>query len=58
VIENGKYIYCNLCNKLCYIYIGKCIKCKYNKKSSHVLNDWIKPFVDSINKRFKQCGKQ
>lgn len=22
------------------------------------LDDWIKPFVNSVNERFKQCGKQ
>ena len=22
------------------------------------LDDWIKPFMDSVNERFKQCGKQ
>lgn len=57
--NEGKYIYCKLCNKLCYIRIGKCLICKYNKHSNNrYLDDWIKPFMDSVNERFKQCGKQ
>lgn len=34
--------------------IGVCRLCPKKR----VLDDWIKPFVDSVNERFKQCGKQ
>ena len=33
-------------------------RCDYNSYKERVLDDWIKPFVDSVNERFKQCGKQ
>lgn len=41
---------------LCTIDFKKCDKCcnKHNPR----LDEWIKPFVDSVNERFKQCGKQ
>lgn len=29
-----------------------------NMPRERKLDDWIKPFVDSVNERFKQCGKQ
>ena len=31
--------------------------CKYRIRQRK-LDDWIKPYIDSINERFEQCGKQ
>ena len=32
-------------------------RCDYNSyKKERKLDDWIKPFVDSVNERFKQNG--
>jgi len=36
------------------IYCSMKNRCLKERK----LDDWIKPFVDSVNERFKQCGKQ
>ncbi len=38
----------------------ECANCLFNKSipKNRKLDDWIKPFMDSINERFKQCGKQ
>ena len=38
-----------------------CIECIYYKNykpKERKLDDWIKPFMDSVNERFKRCGKQ
>lgn len=48
-------IHCTPLADKCYI-CGNDI-CKYRIKERK-LDDWIKPFVDSVNERFKQCGKQ
>ena len=37
-----------------YAIIDICKTCQYNKPKQRVLDDWIKPFVDSVNERFKQ----
>ena len=34
------------------------INCTFTVPEERKLDDWIKPFVDSVNERFKQCGKQ
>lgn len=33
--------------------IGICNKCPEHRQK--VLDDWIKPYIDSINERFKRC---
>lgn len=40
-------------DRWCICTCDGCNECK-----PRVLDDWIKPFVDSVNERFKQCGKQ
>lgn len=34
------------------------INCTFEIPKERKLDDWIKPFMDSVNERFKQCGKQ
>ena len=44
--------------KFCQYYFipetEQCDKCLIKPKE-RVLDDWIKPFMDSVNERFKQC---
>lgn len=51
-------VVCNKYNMVTSKYHCYC-ECKecHNQKESE-LDDWIKPYIDSINERFKQCGKQ
>ena len=35
--------------------IGVCSLCPDCKPKQRKLDDWIKPYIDSINERFKQC---
>lgn len=37
----------------CYCECKEC-----HNQQERKLDDWIKPFMDSVNERFKQCGKQ
>lgn len=37
------------------VFYGSCETCVYYKSKERKLDDWIKPFVDSVNERFKQC---
>lgn len=30
--------------------------CTFEIPKERKLDDWIKPYIDSINERFKQCG--
>jgi len=39
-------------------YYGTLYEFKEEKPKERVLDDWIKPYINSINERFKQCGKQ
>lgn len=34
-----------------------CLNCSDLKPKQRKLDDWIKPYIDSINERFKQCGE-
>lgn len=50
-------VYCKKGRCYCDCYPTECNGCKYNTQKPE-LDYWIKPFIDSINERFKQCGKQ
>lgn len=41
-----------------YSIYETCKDCKHYKPKERKLDNWIKPYIDSINEGFKQCGKQ
>lgn len=46
-------IYCKIGRCYCTCLKGMCDECKLKPKE-RVLDDWIKPYINSINERFKK----
>jgi hypothetical protein len=55
--EMNKPDWCNY-SKLCGWFGCNVSHCRESKcvHYQRKLDDWIKPFMDSVNERFKQCG--
>lgn len=52
-MNKSDVIYCKIGRCYCTCLKGMCDECKLKPKERK-LDDWIKPYIDSINERFKK----